>query len=132
MSKASRLSLSHQGLIRRYLLWAYKTTREGFERIERKTTQLQVDKYLWARLNKNCPSEAGYQVLVEEFKVYIANKKADEIKLKKDPQYLYLQNRLAAIESATKHFLGAKALRAFEALFEAEFTRRILEAKEHH
>ena len=54
-----------------------------------------------------------------------------EIKLKSEPQYLYYKSRLAAIEEAIKYFLGAKELLAFDALYEKEFTRRILESKEH-
>ena len=46
MKKKIRLTLDHENLVRRYLLWAYKSTREDFERIERKTTQLIVDEYI--------------------------------------------------------------------------------------
>jgi hypothetical protein len=127
------ISPAHKNLVRRYLLWAYKTTRESFERIERKTTQLAVDEYILGYLTKrklNVP---------QEFKAYIAEKRKDELKLKfSGPgrkklnwQYVYLKDRLAAIESAISYFLGGKELKRMAGLYEAEFTRRILEAREH-
>ena len=125
MKKKIQLSLDHKDLIRRYLLWAYKSTRESFERIERKTTQLMVDEYILGHLTKN------KSVVPKEFKAYIADKRKDELKLKSHPQYVYLGDRLAAIEAAIKHFLGAKELDHMRKLFEGEFTRRILEARDH-
>jgi len=137
------MNTAHKNLTRRYLLWAYKTTKESFERIERKTTQLIVDEYIQRSVNKAAKpsgsSKAAYAALVKEFDVYIANKLKDETKQKfaddkrqaLHPQYLYLKNRLAAIEQAIKHFLGPKELKKIEALFEAEFTERILKAREH-
>ena len=76
---------------------------------------------------------------LKEFDQYIAVKKADEIKLKYtdaakqhlSPEYLYLKNRLEAIEMAVKDLLEEDELKRFEDLFEAEFTRRILESREH-
>ena len=120
-------------LIRRYLLWAYKSTKESFERIERKTTQLIVDEYILDHLSKKKAA------IPAEFKTYIANKRKDELKLKfadagrkkLNPEYVYLKNRLAAIEAAIRHFLGDKELKRIEKLFEEEFTRRILESREH-
>ncbi len=116
---------SHQKLVGRYLLWAYKTTRESFERIERKTTQLLVDEYILDYFSKH------KFAVPQEFKDYIAQKRRDEKKLKSHPEYVYLKNRLAAIEAAIKHFLGAKEWGRLQALYEQEFTRRILESREH-
>ncbi len=122
-----------QELYTRYLLWAYKTTREAFERIERKTTQIVIDEHIHKHLVL-----AG--VDVKEFDQYIATKKTDEIKQKYtdeskavlNPAYVYLRARLEAIEDVTKAVLGDSALRRFEDLFEAEFTRRILESRDPH
>ncbi len=127
MTKKTALSKAHKALVFRYLLWAYKTTKESFERIERKTTQLMVDEYIAQRVSS------------EEFKAYIQAKRADECKLKFSdadgkilhPQYVYLKKRLAAIEAAIKYFLGPKKLRIIQALYEEEFIRRILEARDH-
>jgi hypothetical protein len=132
----------HKNLIRRYLIWAYKTTKEAFERIERKTTQLAVDDYLLKNLSKAVKGKSAgkeYEQHVEEFKQYILSKKQDELKLKYadsqgeylNPQYLYLKNRLTAIEEAIKHFLGVRELKKIENLYEEEFIRRILQSKEH-
>ncbi|MDE2027303.1 MAG: hypothetical protein KGK03_02055 [Candidatus Omnitrophica bacterium] len=120
-----KLKAHHQQLVRRYLLWAYKTTREDFERIERKTTQLLVDEYILAYLTTQKAR------VPETFKAYIAAKHKDEVKLKSQPEYLHLKNRLEAVEAAIRHFLGAKELAGIEKLYEGEFTRRILEAREH-
>ncbi len=138
-----KISADHRSLIRRYLLWAYQTTRESFERIERKTTQLMVDEYILKTLTRISKADAAlskeYQKFIREFQQYIANKKQDELKQKfvdEDrkyfhPQYLYLRNRLSAIEEAVKYFFGLRELKAMKVLYEEEFTRRILQAREH-
>lgn len=152
-----KISTSHKDLLRRYLLWAYKTTKESFERIERKTTQLMVDEYILKVLNGMPKIEApraehlkrstrceaavhkDYQKLIEEFEQYIARKKEDEVKQKFSngsrralhPQYIYLERRLLAIEEAVKYFLGPDMLKTMKELYEKEFTNRILQAREH-
>jgi hypothetical protein len=126
------LSHDHKALIRRYLLWMFKTTKESFERIERKTTQLIVDEYILERVKtaKGVPANVKkeYDGLVEEFNTYIKTKRAKE---HLHPQYPYLKNRLQAVEGAIRHFLGEKELRAMRSLYEKEFTGRILQAREH-
>jgi len=137
-------SQAHKDLIRRYLLWSFKTTKESFERIERKTTQLMADEYVLKNIktagNKvHVQSRGEYDALVKEFETYIRTKQADEIKLKYldgnkkslHPQYVFLRNRLEAIESAIKHFLGEKELLKIRVLYEKEFTDRILQARDH-
>ena len=127
------LSRAHKDLVRRYLIWAYKTTREDFERIERKTTQLAVDDYIFKYFT------AHKLKVPQEFKTYIANKRNDEQKLKYsgadkkslNPQYVYLKNRLSGIEAAITYFLGGKELKCIAGFYEKEFTRRIMEAREH-
>jgi hypothetical protein len=122
-----------KNLVRRYLIWAYKTTRESFERIERKTTQLAVDEYILKYL-----SDKKFKI-PHEFRTYVADKHKDELMLKYsgadkkklNPQYVYLKNRLEAIEGAITYFLGGKELKRIARLFEEEFTRRIMEARDH-
>ena len=134
----------HKDLIRRYLLWFFKTSKEAFERIERKTTQLMVDEYVLKCIKSegqrvSANSRKKYDELVKEFELYIKTKKADELKLKffdgkgksLHPQYVYLKNRLEAVEEAIRHFLGEKELRRMRSLYEKEFTNRILQAREH-
>lgn len=134
----------HIGLYRRYLLWAYKSTRESFERIERKTTQLAVDESLKKHLqgvkpDLNASHHIEYQRLLGEFNAYIDQKRKDEKEQKwskegqgYSAQYAYLKARLEAIEQAINQILGPNAVKEFDRLFEEEFTRRILEAKDHH
>ena len=133
MKKQTLISKDHKNLIRRYLLWAYKSTKESFERIERKTTQLIVDEYILKQLSQHkCEIPLS-------FKTYIEDKRKDELTLKfldgkkekSHPDYVYLKNRLMAIESAIKYFLGEKELKRMHQLFEVEFTSRILESREH-
>jgi hypothetical protein len=143
MNKKTTLSKAHRQLVYRYLLWGYKTTKESFERIERKTTQLIVDQYILESLQAQGKTlgvlKDEYDVLVDDFKTYIKTKQADELKLKfsntrgkiPHPQYVYLKNRLEAIEAAIRYFLGHKELRVIQELYEKEFTQRILQAREH-
>jgi hypothetical protein len=138
-----RINKLHKNLTHRYLLWAYKTTRESFERIERKTTQLKVDQRILKTLSQSNKFKRKMrkddQKFIEEFKQYITAKVKDEISQKysssqKDafhPQYLYLKNRLFAIEEAIEYFLGFRELKRIENLFEEEFTTRILQARDH-
>ncbi len=135
LSKSSQQQI-HKALTRRYLLWAYKTTRESFERLERKTTQLKVDELIGQHLKaahrsgKNLPQ--GYDALMNDFNTYVSTKRVDEAKLKSSADYAFLSHRLQAIEIVVKKILGAKALREFHLAFEEEFTRRILETRDHH
>lgn len=144
MTKKISQTQAHRDLIRRYLLWLFKTTKESFERIERKTTQLMADEYVLQRIKtagREVPAHARgeYDALVKEFETYIKTKREDELKLKFSdgkgktlhPQYVYLKNRLQAVEAAIRHFLGEKELRAMRSLYEKEFTGRILQAREH-
>jgi len=104
------------------LTWAYKSTKESFDRLERKATQLMADEYIWQKLSDK---RAGPAL---EFKAYIAKKKAQPVSAQ---QYSYLKDRLNAVEEAIKHFLGVKELNNIRAGYEEEFTRRIWESKEH-
>jgi len=131
-----------KALVRRYLIWCYKSTKESLDRIDRKFTQVTVDRFILDRLRKakgpvQTPAKNEYQKMIDDFVVYLTDKEKDGIKQKftnKDevaPQYLYLKNRLSAIEEAIEHFLGPRELTVINRMFEEEFTRRILESKEH-
>lgn len=135
---------TEKALIRRYLVWCYKTTKEELDRIDRKFTQLAVDDYLLKKLGSFSVPLTGsdrqqYDQLLESFKEYIRSKEKDALSLKfsgpdkkiAHPEYLYLKNRLAAIESAIGFFLGKKDLRLINAQYESEMTKRIWEAREH-
>ena len=135
--------LSNQkNLIRRYLVWCYKTTKEDLDRIERYYTQIQADHFVLDKLIKDKAyknSDEDYKKRVKDFGQYILAKKnnvdgkkfKDVNKQTLNADYLYLKNRFAAIEEAICHFLGKSALKEITQLYETEMTRRILEAREH-
>ena len=122
------LAPAHKALLRRYLVWAYKSTKESFDRLERKTTQLLADEYILKQLLKTKASGEEYEQLVGEYKDYIAKKRQMPVP---QAQHRYLKNRLQAVEAAITHFLGHKELGKISAAYEEEFTRRIWESKDH-
>ncbi len=144
MIKKFKLSVNERALVRRYLIWCYKTTKESLDRVDRYYTQLRVDQFLADDLLRTKPkltkSSAGqYDALVVDFQKYMLNKKTN-VDQKKfigtnssdlQPGYLYLQKRLSAIEKAIIHFLGKKDLNDIVDLYEKEMTHRILSAREH-
>ncbi len=119
---------AHKALIRRYLTWAYKSTKESFDRLERKTTQLLADGHILRELLKQKGKGREYAALVGEYKDYISKKAAAPVP---EAQYTYLKNRLFAVEKTIVHFLGRKELERMRAAYEEEFTQRIWESKEH-
>jgi hypothetical protein len=137
----SKAENEEKALVRRYLVWCYKSTKESLDRIERKFTQAMVDRFILGQLRKTkaVPSiEREYKKLIDDFETYLTDKEKDGSKQKftdgkKDlnAQYLYLKNRLMAIEEAIKQFLGPRELTRINQMYEEEFTRRILESKEH-
>ena len=136
----------HQrALIRRYLLWCYKMTKEELDRIDRKFTQLEVDRKVLRELNKDLASlkkdaKTAFLKRIDDFKDYIAKKEqaamsekyADPVLKEIQPNYFYLQKRLTAIEKAIVHFLGRKELNAIARAYEEEMSSRILESREHN
>jgi len=131
-------------LIRRYLVWCYKTTKEDLDRIERYFTQYEADTFLLKTLRGDkgylsAPPADPYRKLVEEFEIYLTEKYhkalkkkfADESHRQLEPQYRYLRGRFGAIEKAIVHFFGKKELKVICRLYEEEMTSRILTAREH-
>lgn len=144
MPKNPQFTPNEKRLLRRYLIWGYKTTKESLDRIERYFTQLDVDGYLFDQLSngqeyRSPKSSVEYKALVDNFQNYMQNKEENVLKKKffdqklgiLNPDYQYLRNRFMSLEKAIGHFLGKKELAAIERLYEEEMTRRILEAKEH-
>lgn len=143
MPKKIRLTLEQKKLVRRYLIWCYKTTKEDLDRIDRYFTQLQVDAHVLKLLLKTSrpkvPQGHLYSEKISAFQEYMANKEknvhskkfADAEGKVLQPEYWYLKNRLEALEKTIVDFFGAKELKAVQNLYEVEMTRRILEAREH-
>ena len=131
-------------LIRRYLIWCYKTTKEDLDRIERYFTQFEADTFLLKTLRSHKDYQTSvladpYRKLVGAFETYMKEKHqkalkkkfVDETRTQMDPQYQYLRNRFGAIEKAIIHFFGKKELDVICRLYEEEMTSRILTAREH-
>jgi len=138
-----QLTLHQKDLIRRYLIWCYKTTKEEFDRIERYFTQLKVDRHVLAKLRagkdyKKTPRSDAFRKLIDQFEEYMSKKERHVLEKKYldpqhtdvSPQYLYLKHRLLAVESAIVRFLGKKEKDRIRKLYEVEMTERILKAKD--
>ena len=140
MKRKNKVTNVERKLIRRYLIWCYKTTREELERIDRKFTQLTVDYFIRDELSRLKQREQDLlKIQLEGFKDYIVKKEtsaylekfANSNKVELRPEYLYLKVRLAVIEKAIGHFLGKQESAVISQLYEEEMTKRILEAKDH-
>lgn len=140
MAKKS-LTKREQELIKRYLVWCYKTTKEDLDRIDRYFTQNMVDQILLKELkkSKSIKKNAEYEKLVKKFDGYMDVKLAKALDQKfvdkshkaLAAEYEYLQNRFKGIEKSICYFLGKKELSNICDLYEEEMTLRIFEAREH-
>lgn len=124
-----------KNLKRRYLIWFYKVTKEALDKIERKFTQLDIDKFILKEL-KAKDKEKRAEKLIAEFQAYTLSKEMDGIGLKYEgrqlkPEYYFLDLKLRAIEKTIAKELGKKALEEIKALYEKEMTERILKSTEH-
>lgn len=137
-----KIPAADKNLIQRYLLWCYKTTKEGLEKTDRKFTQIKVDRFILGALDAgkfNDRKSPEYLNLVGDFRKYIEAKEKDGLiqkfseqnPKKLNPAYLYLENRLKAIEKAVVYFFGSRVLARFKEQYENEMTRRILESRDH-
>jgi hypothetical protein len=124
----------------RYLLWLYKTTKEEFDRIERKFAQVGIDKKIMRDMKENFDSKDlkkknEARKLLKDFKEYIDKKEKDGQELKFDgrklkPEYYHLSQKLQAIEKAVIEELGHSGLKEIKAIYEHEMMRRIIEAQD--
>jgi hypothetical protein len=125
----------------RYLLWLYKTTKEEFDRIERKFTQVDIDRKLLRSMagQRDALKRKGEMTPVKflkDYKDYIDKKEKDGLALKYEgrklrPEYYHVSLKLEAIEESIVGELGKKALKKIKSLYEQEMRRRIIEAREH-
>jgi hypothetical protein len=125
----------------RYLLWLYKTTKEEFDRIERKFTQIGTDKKIMRDMRENFNSKDlkkknEARKLLKDFKEYIDKKEKAGRELKFDgrklkPEYYHLSLKLEAIEKVIVGELGHRGLKEIRTLYEHEMRRRIIEAQDH-
>ena len=128
-------------LKKRYLLWLYKTTKEAFDRYERKFTQLEIDKFILEEVSRECrqaylsDEREAIGEQVEAMRVYVTEKENACLKLKYrgkkiNPEYLILDIKLQALEKAIVKELGNEELRRIKNLYEQEMSERILHSTE--
>jgi hypothetical protein len=130
MDKKEALALK-----KRYLIWLYKTVREAVDRVERKFTQLEIDRFILKELKKD-EGVAGLKKFIEDWEGYVRKKEEEGIMQKfrgkeLNPEFQFLLLKLSAIEKSICETLGPKALTEIKALYEAEMTERILKSTEH-
>ena len=123
-----------KNLKRRYLIWFYKATKEALDKIERKFTQLDIDRFILKEL-KAKDKERRAEKFIAEFQAYILSKEMDGIGLKYEgrqlkPEYYFLDLKLRVIEKTIVKELGKKALGEIKAFYEKEMTRIIMEQRE--
>lgn len=124
-----------KNLKKRYLVWFYKTAKEALDKVERKFTQLEIDKFVLAELEK-ADKRKQLEKFIAEFKAYIERKESEGLGLKYEgvsfkPEYQFLVLKLKAVEKAVVKTLGRPALKEIKALYEKEMTERILKSTEH-
>lgn len=124
----------------RYFLWLYKTTKEEFDRIERKFTQVDIDRmilrYMAGHGDSVLKRESTPGKFLKDFKNYIDKKEKEGVELKFEgkklkPEYHHLSLKLEAIEKIIVAECSRRGLRRIKALYEHEMRRRIIEAREH-
>jgi hypothetical protein len=124
-----------KNLKKRYLVWFYKSAKEALDKVERKFTQVEVDRFILKELRRGDKNKA-VETLVRQFEDYISKKEQEGLKLKFENKkvrsdYLFLNLRLEAIEMAIVKELGTMALEEIKLLYEIEMTERILRSREH-
>ena len=120
---------------KRYLIWLYKTAKESYDRVERKFTQLTIDRLILRELKKD-KSRRKMARFIAEFQAYIEKKEKEGLFLKYEGKelradYLFLERKLDAVEKTIIKVLGKPVLEEIKSLYEKEMTERILKSTEH-
>jgi hypothetical protein len=130
-----------KNLKKRYFVWLYKTTKEAFDKFERKFTQTDIDKDILLEIENVLmgsflPHEkVALEKLTNNFREYIASKEKSCLELKyqgkkTNPEFIFLDVKLNAIEKLIIKELGRKVLEEIKALYEKEMTCRIWRSAE--
>jgi len=125
----------------RYLVWLYKTTKEAFDRYERKFTQLDIDESILKEMEQELKSsylpqeKKQLEKFINGFRNYIAEKEKGCLKLKykgkkTDPAFLFLDVKLNSIEKIIQDEFGKESLEEIKESYQQEMLRRILEEKQ--
>ncbi len=110
-----------KNLKKRYFVWLYKTTKEAFDKYERKFTQADIDKDILLEMDNMLmgaflPHEKNaLEKYVNDFREYIANKEKACLELKyqgkkTNPEFIFFDLKLNAIAKIISRELGRKAL----------------------
>ena len=129
-------------LRKRYLIWLYKTTKEAFDKFERKFTQTDLDKDLLFEMENQLmgaflPHEKlSLEKFVNQYREYIAIKEKACLELKyqgkkTNPEFLFLDIKLNAIEKLIIKEMGRRGLERIKLLYEREMIQHILRSTEH-
>ena len=130
-----------KNLQKRYFLWLYKNTKEALDKYERKFTQLDIDRDILLEVKNELlgtymPHEkAALEKCVNDFEDYIEEKEKACMELrsqdkKVNPEFIFLEEKLEAIEKIILRELGRRALAEIKSLYEAEMIQRILKSTE--
>lgn len=124
-----------KNLKKRYLVWFYKSTKEALDKIERKFSQAEIDRFILKEL-KRLDKKKEAEPFILQFEEYIRKKEQEGASLKFEnkrlkPHYLFLVLKLEAIEKAIREELGKEAFKEIKVLYEMEMTERILRSTEH-
>ena len=123
-----------RNLKKRYLVWLYKETKEALDRVDRKFTQIDIDKFIREELRKE---ELKDRKFFEDFNTYVNNKEKDCETLKSregkylNPEHQFLFLKLKAVEKTIVKELGAEGLEDIKNLYHQEMVDRILRSTEH-
>ncbi len=131
-----------KNLKKRYLIWLYMTTKEAFDRYERKFTQLDIDEFMLFEMEKELKGaylpggKKALEKYINDFRNYISGKEKACLKLKYkgkrvDPEFLFLDIKLQAIEKAIVEELGRKALDEIKNFYEQEMALKISRGVKH-
>jgi len=125
-----------KNLKKRYLLWLYKSVKEEFDKIERKFTQLEIDRILLAEMKALDKKKLATR-FISDYQAYMRAKQDEGVKLKYGkasallPEYYFLEVKLKAVEKTIVRVLGKSGLRQIKALYERQMSERILRSTEH-
>jgi len=131
-----------RNLKKRYFVWLYKTTKEEFDKYERKFTQTDIDKDLLLEMENQLlgaylPHEKTHlEKFVNQYREYISAKEKACLELKyqgkkTNPEFIFLDLKLNAVEKLITKELGRRGLERIKAHYEHEMTQRILRSVEH-
>jgi acyl-CoA hydrolase len=131
-----------KNLKERYLVWLYMTTKEAFDRYERKFTQLDIDEFILKEVengfkNAYLPNEKkALEKYVNDFRDYIGDKEKLCLQLKYknkrvNPEFLFLYVKLGAIEKAIIKELGKKAFEEIRLYYQDEMIDKISRGVKH-